>query len=372
MGELMIAGVDPGTTVGACLLDLNGNLVKVFSYRNISQSFLITEFIKYGKVIILSTDKKFIPEYIRQLSANIGARIIAPKEDLSIHEKANLINGITGLKNNHEKDAYASALMAFRKIKPMINRIDQIIEREHLNDEESVKKTKQLVIQKNFSIMLAIKLITEPDLEENTVIKNLIDTNKIDSNYLKLINKLQLSENTIKHLKHQINDLKNIIILKEKESNKKMDVDKRLGFKESRIVELTSQNNLFERITIDLKKQLNQISETLISGKEFIAVRKIDINNNLNLQLRKDEIVFIKDFSHMKPTQRQILKCFTNTIITENAFKDEFILIDKSKLKVIFETPSILAIDKKSFESNFSSKKLIEKIVEDYKKERSN
>lgn len=87
MKKLLIAGIDPGTTLGYALLDLNGNVVKINSSKQLDMSTLILEIIKEGKVIVIGTDKAKAPKFVEKTAAKIGARLIIPREDLTVEEK---------------------------------------------------------------------------------------------------------------------------------------------------------------------------------------------------------------------------------------------------------------------------------------------
>ena len=88
--NLLIIGVDPGTTLAYAILDINGNLIKLRSSKNLSLSKLIFDTIKYGKIVIVGCDVAKVPGFVQDYAIKVGAKLIYPKEDLSVVEKRRL------------------------------------------------------------------------------------------------------------------------------------------------------------------------------------------------------------------------------------------------------------------------------------------
>src|SRR3989338_10502978 len=105
----LIIGIDPGTTIGYAVINTDGELISIESSKDLSLSLLISKIINLGKIIAVGTDKKNIPSFIREFSAKIGARVIAPKEDIRVAEKQKLTENFN-TKDYHQMDALASAL----------------------------------------------------------------------------------------------------------------------------------------------------------------------------------------------------------------------------------------------------------------------
>jgi len=115
MVKLLVVGVDPGTTTGYAILDIQGNLKKLKSSKRLNLSSLIFEIIREGKVLIVGTDVKYVPSFIKSFANKLGAKLISPEENLRIIEKKRLIGDLK-VKNLHERDALAAALFAHKKL----------------------------------------------------------------------------------------------------------------------------------------------------------------------------------------------------------------------------------------------------------------
>ncbi len=122
--KLFILGIDPGTTLGYALVDLDGNLIELKSVKGLSLDFLCSRLVKKGKVVVISVDVKNAPSFASKLSARLGARLIVPDGDLLIKDKLKLIKDFK-VTNKHQRDALASALFAFKSIRSLLNKIDR-------------------------------------------------------------------------------------------------------------------------------------------------------------------------------------------------------------------------------------------------------
>lgn len=88
----IIVGFDPGLTVGLAILDLNGNLLFLKSFKEISKSEIITTIIEYGKAILIATDVENPPKAVKKLASSLNAKIFSPKNDISVSYKNEIVN----------------------------------------------------------------------------------------------------------------------------------------------------------------------------------------------------------------------------------------------------------------------------------------
>ena len=121
--SLLIAGIDPGITTAYAVLDIEGKLIKTNSSKNFDLNQLISEIIKIGKVVLVGTDKSKTPNLVYMAATKLGARIIGPHEDLKVDEKRRMIYGIK-VEDDHQGDALAAALFAWKSLKPLLDKID--------------------------------------------------------------------------------------------------------------------------------------------------------------------------------------------------------------------------------------------------------
>jgi predicted RNase H-like nuclease (RuvC/YqgF family) len=109
----LIVGIDPGTTTAVAALDLEGNLQYLGSSRQMTMSDVIEAIYKAGKPLIIASDVHDMPfsvEKIRRAFNGIG---FSPRQDMSVEMKLELTADFP-YTNDHERDALAAALEAFR------------------------------------------------------------------------------------------------------------------------------------------------------------------------------------------------------------------------------------------------------------------
>ncbi len=154
--NILIAGVDPGSTIGISILDLNGNLIKITSFRNKGVDFVIKKLIKFGKIAIIGSDVNPVPKLIEKISKSLGCKLVLPRKSLTSSQKHNIIGRFFEkryrYKNKHEKDSLCAAIIALRFYNVLFNKIDNKIK-----DKRKASKIKRLVLLKNVSIKEALK-----------------------------------------------------------------------------------------------------------------------------------------------------------------------------------------------------------------------
>ncbi len=112
----IIVGYDPGTTSGVAVIGMGGELLALFSGRNLDRMEVASRCVKFGKPLLVCTDVAKPPEAVRKLSAAFGAKLFAPSENLSIQEKWELVrrrDPSEKTRTSHERDSLAAAAKAY-------------------------------------------------------------------------------------------------------------------------------------------------------------------------------------------------------------------------------------------------------------------
>jgi len=174
--ELLIVGVDPGTTVGYAAIDFDGNVVKVHSEKNLDIGDIILELIKLGRPLIVASDKEYNPDFVEKLAVKLGAKVISPDYDLKVNEKRELTSEFK-TNNQHEMDALASALFALKKIGSLLKKINIFVE--HYKKEHIKEALIEFVVGKGLNIRDAAEIIEEPKKEETRIIKEVVEEKKL-------------------------------------------------------------------------------------------------------------------------------------------------------------------------------------------------
>jgi len=149
MQQILIAGIDPGTTKAYAFLDGNGKPVNLNSSKKANLGFLLREATRNGEVIIVGTDKKKCPCLVKKFAAKLGTKVIKPEQDLTIKEKNELIRNFE-VKNGHEADALAAAVYAHKKISSLFMKIDLALKK--TGKEKLSSQVKKMVVKKRTNI----------------------------------------------------------------------------------------------------------------------------------------------------------------------------------------------------------------------------
>ncbi len=92
-----------------------------------------------GRPVIVATDKSNPPELVRKVSANFGAILVFPSEDLPLEYKREVARKFE-VKDDHQRDALSAALFAYKKYKPKIEKIRAELRRREPEIIENVLK----------------------------------------------------------------------------------------------------------------------------------------------------------------------------------------------------------------------------------------
>lgn len=165
MEKLLIAGIDPGTIIAYCVLDLEGNVINIGSGRHLSHGELMLNVARHGKVFAVGSDVHPCPGLNREVARKLGAKIISPDHNLNYLEKIKIVDNFLKTKkewikisNKHEKDALAAALYTLKKVNTLIKKIDDHLKQtniKHLHEE-----VKRKVLLNNIPITDAVKLFS--------------------------------------------------------------------------------------------------------------------------------------------------------------------------------------------------------------------
>lgn len=227
----LIVGIDPGTTTGIAVLDLNGNILALRSGKEISRRDIIRYISQFGSAVMIATDVTPLPKFVEKVATTFKALIFLPQKSLKVVDKKELVTDFLKKSNikvsdAHIRDALACALKSYLSFQNTFEKIQKKIQ--ELNVEVPEEKVKALVMR-GYSIYDAISILTfdqegkeEEPVKEDEVTDKIEELNKkiyllIDKN-LELKRNLEESkgqnmalEQVVKEGKNQISDLQNQI-----------------------------------------------------------------------------------------------------------------------------------------------------------------
>jgi predicted RNase H-like nuclease (RuvC/YqgF family) len=146
---VIICGIDAGSTVGVAIIDLDGKLIETKSFRNSTAAEIAQYIVSKGSPLLIGSD---VPksEFVRKVASILNCKVIKPDKPISREKKALLGNDF---KNEHERDAFFSALFAWSKVHNLIKKIDKR-DKEHRNEILKGLKNKRFANIKNASLQL--------------------------------------------------------------------------------------------------------------------------------------------------------------------------------------------------------------------------
>lgn len=383
--ELLIVGIDPGTTAGAAFLSIEGELLKTFASRELKLDKIILKAIELGKPFIIGTDKAKIPDSVSKFASKFNARIISPKQDLLVSEKKALAKGIK-FNTEHELDATASALFAFNKIKSLLDRIKKVLERR--NKMQFMNEIIELVIKKEMSINSAIDYLLNPEDEETLILNEAIkNKNLSEKSFIKLFEKLALKKQEVSYLHRELSEIKQknkalerLLDRKERRFHNPKSPEEKHYF--NTMKNLIKTNQIERKRNSELISEVEEYKRIILKRDQFIIARKIN-NLGADFELKKarlnlDEncVLIVKnpnEFSERTIKELQRLQ-ITLLICDEKPSKalqqkGIFTFIDKKRLALNEYTEFALA-DKKEIDKLIEEKDMIKEIVAEYKRER--
>ncbi|MDP7141529.1 MAG: DUF460 domain-containing protein [Candidatus Woesearchaeota archaeon] len=398
--QLLIVGIDPGTTLGYSVFDINGNVLETNSTKLLNLDLLTARLTSLGRIVVIGTDKRKVPAFIDKLRRKSGAKLITPSEDLKKEEKSRLASGYN-IKNTHEKDALSSAVFSYNKLKPLFTKIDSYLNIcKKSKYSNSVKEL--LLTENNLNISSALELVENSMLKKKQksimdVVRVLPETDKVDnskstteesSESLKLKRKNFQMEREVKLLKGHAVSLKNELaryrrlfkLLEKKISvspNKK--AKEILRFREKRIYSLTFQIELMKKESSHLNDKISSLNLFISNLNNNILLKKLDtlswqefLKKNKVLNIKQDDVLFVNNPCIVSDKTLDSLKDVVNVIVhnqdTSRKLKDKlgFIFIDSKEFDIT-ENELFGLVDKEMFNKVKNNKGLLNTIIKEYK-----
>jgi len=385
---LIIVGIDPGTTTAFSMLDVNGNPLKIASYKNLGLSALISMVMPYGDIILVGTDKQKCPKFIENFAVKTGARIVTPKQDILVSEKKKLLKGIK-TSNTHEADSLASAIFAYNKFYSLFKKIDIFLKKN--NKAYLSNKIKKIVLTKKLSIRDALKLVEKPTKRKIIPVKENIKEKEVAEKRRSLVyKKLKSLKNTNMLIRNQNSELKkNLKKIQEKQrflikktsillSDKK--AKEHLEFKEKKIVSLGRELKEKDKKINELDDEIKNLNSLILNIGNNVLAKKLDnlgynelLTKNRILNIKKDDVLLVDNPNIFSEKTVNTLKNRVDVIISKKKVSkkltEELSFIDAHNLR-ISESRFFAIVDKKDFKREKGKINLLARIVQDYRKNR--
>jgi len=392
MKPLLIIGIDPGTTVGYAVLDIEGNILALESKKELGLNELISKIISFGKPVAVGCDVTPAPNFVEKFSVKFGCRLIEPDRDLLVKEKEVLVKGFKEkYKNSHQRDSLASALYAFEILAPIVSKAVRRLKK--YRKPELLYDVINLVLSKDISIQAAVDIIEKPDKEETRIVKKAVEQKTLmREDFLKLYEKVSSLQNELDLLrKHNAKLARESeeTVKKDKFLLKKLDkfipkekVSELLVNKDKLIANLNIQIEGKLKLIDEYEKEIDKLVSFIVEIKKNFVLKRLenlgskeyDLKKNI-LKIKNKDILFVDDLDISSKKVIDELKDKIDIIVYKKAGKKTlnslpFVAINADSLNPIEETFFAL-VNRKAFKKAKSQSDILGKIVEEYKKGRS-
>lgn len=135
MTSPLIVGIDPGTTTGVALFDLEGNFLLVESGKHFTRAAIRKFIFEHGSPVIIASDMNPLPRSIEKIASSFSSRVIIPEGVLSRKDKRRIAGNFLKAweeevpwRNQHEKDAVVAGWYAWKRIRGTVSKIEKKLE----------------------------------------------------------------------------------------------------------------------------------------------------------------------------------------------------------------------------------------------------
>ncbi|MFH0978780.1 MAG: DUF460 domain-containing protein [Candidatus Woesearchaeota archaeon] len=386
--SLVIAGIDPGTTTGFCLIDLQGRIISLQSGKQLTLERLISKTVDSGRIILAGCDKKNVPLMVQKFSAQFNIKVEAPVHDLLQDEKKELV-GNTKTMNTHEFDSVASASFALKQVSPLVRKIRFLLKEQ--NRQDLFDRVAEIVIRKRISVRLAFDMITKPQKEEVKVAVSATQEERVSKErVLKLYEGLQQEKSFNALLKQENQQLrKELEKQKEIASYLRGKIDKLSredGSEQRQMYKQEQQNNLKSRLRAlyaeieELKRELHNERSVLADSGDKTIAKKL---RNLGSQefekksrfIRQGDVLVVDDPGIVSESVIERLKQLHAVLIVKKhmspkALREIELPVANAETVRMKESRYFASIDKKAVERISTQREFLKKIVKSYQAER--
>lgn len=186
MRQRLIVGIDPGVTTAVVMLDLSGKLVDAKSRKFFPFSEIISYISALGEPVIVSSDVNSPPRLVQRVASTFGARLHYPPEMMTAAKKAFMSKHLLYKLNDHERDAYVAATIAFEKFRKDFEKIDSLTQ-----GGETADEAKNIFVKGAPSIKKAVESANTVQIDNGT------DSEKLRKNLEDRVKEISMLRKTL-------------------------------------------------------------------------------------------------------------------------------------------------------------------------------
>lgn len=382
MKKLAIAGIDPGTTSSFALIGLDRRLIKADSRKDFSADEMIAEITKEHDIILVSCDKARPPSFAERVATKVGARLVYPAEDLKVAYKKELASSVQ-LRNDHERDAFASAAYCYKEYAGLFSRIKDTLG--GLGKMHLLSPVTKLVVINETPIAMAVEIVEKPQEKKVQVVKEAIEKKELSKEFIEFYDRVKRLEKENSMLKKQNEKLAaELKVTQQKQGYMKKKLDsvisndkaKRLiSVKEDRLAEQYSLISAKDDEISGLQKRIAELRQIIASLNGKVVVKKMQNLSYEEYQRKKailnnDEIILVEDASTFSEKAAAEMKKTVKYVILRSKVKTRLPFVVLILDYPVDETREFAFIERKRLDEMIAKSNMIVDILDEYKKER--
>jgi len=339
----IIVGFDAGLNSALAILSINGELLHLSTFRGYDKGVIIRQILKNGRPILIASDKKETPKAVKELARTFGCRILRPRRDLSREEKEEIVKECKDkIEDDHQLDALASALFAYRRIKKKIELVERYLRERGLDEyRDSVIyylfKLKGLNLEQLINRLVGEKKETKEE-------KAAVEEKKREESMVEFLRERIELERQLKEMREEVSSYRKL----------KLKFDELLEYK-SKFEKL---KHYFE-ILRDLEKVRSMGLQPIIYMEKIENLEEVD--SYIGLEGR---IIFSNDVEGFSMLNNYGIKCLLTEVPFEKQPKYPVVKIDRGEL---VKVGNVYGIDEKKLDLRMKEalKEALKKWVEE-------
>ncbi len=391
--NLLIVGVDPGTTAAFAALDLDGNVVATASGKGLGLASIIRSLTRLGQPLIIGTDKRKTPSMIRSLAAKTGARVFHPHADILISEKRQLTAG-QHAGNDHERDALAAATLAHQTFAGIIRRVGQHCRQEHVEQHEAAIMRRVILDEKNIAVSIdemrekpaapvaRQRPVAKPAVRKQATPKKPVPAEGLAMRNAHLERELALLRQHNQKLNQKLTETIRAHRRSRTRLKKELEHEKAPAKRDAPVKRLS---RLLQRAATEkriLEQRVSALRRIILGSEELVPVKKV---HSLGLQafrrlqagagIREGDILFVEHPEQYSDRVVAELKKKVRAVIVERqapaAVRRAFSVIERPSVKAVHDLGEFWLVDKQSLEKALAKRDVLSKVLAEYRSERS-
>lgn len=358
----IIVGIDPGTTVGYAVLDTHGEILDISSHRGLSMSDLIARLSVHGLPLLIGTDKKSVPALIKKVNASVGAKIVAPKNDLSISDKKNFSKQSS---NDHERDSLAAAYHAYKSVRKTISKIDEFLTE---NGKKNLRfKLIRLLVLGDMSLRTGMSILESTKKKDKETVEKIMSQQDFRRDYLRLLVENRALQEHRKVLQKKLALMKPVKKVEEIVVDQKLEDS--IKNKDKMITRLRSRSDNHAKEVSELKRQISELKTYLIKGQSLLVMRVMhDLGRDADSDFKDGEIIYVKNPGVWSRKVLDAMKNRVEAVVAPSVKGPKDITILDSKDLNIVMLEDIAIADRKLVMKSLDKKEVLKRIISDYRK----